>query len=120
MSSNKQKYLIATLVLFIIEIAIAKYILDTIIRPYIGDVLVVVLIYCFVKTFFDIEYIKAAVGVLLFAFAVEFLQYLNIVGMLGLSKNRFASIIVGNSFSWIDIGCYCIGILIVIGIEKMR
>ena len=120
MSSNKQKYLIATIILFIVEVVIAKYIHDAIIRPYIGDVLVVVLMYCFVKTLFDIECIKAAIGVLLFAFVVEFLQCINIVTKLGLAKNKFASIVIGNSFSWVDIVCYCIGILAVIGIEKMR
>ena len=40
-------YLAASIIVFIIELIIALYVHDRIIRPYIGDMLVVVLVYCF-------------------------------------------------------------------------
>ncbi len=38
-------YLAASIIVFIIELIIALYVHDRIIRPYIGDMLVVVLVY---------------------------------------------------------------------------
>ena len=43
--------LAASIIVFIIELIIALYVHDRIIRPYIGDMLVVVLVYCFVRVF---------------------------------------------------------------------
>ncbi|MFT5385169.1 MAG: hypothetical protein ACI81W_002574, partial [Saprospiraceae bacterium] len=39
-----------TAFLFLIEVGIAVFIQDRIIRPYIGDLLVVILIYCFIRS----------------------------------------------------------------------
>ena len=44
-------YLAASIIVFIMELIIALYVHDRIIRPYIGDMLVVVLVYCFVRVF---------------------------------------------------------------------
>ena len=44
-------YLAASIIVFIIELIIALYVHDRIIRPYIGDTLVVVTVYCFVRVF---------------------------------------------------------------------
>ena len=42
-------YGLCCMVLFSIETLIALYVHDTVIRPYVGDMLVVVLVYCFVR-----------------------------------------------------------------------
>lgn len=108
------KYLIASIVLFITEVLIALYVHDKIIRPYIGDVLVVILIYCCINSITVFNKIKVGFWVLLFAFLIEFLQCLNLVGILGLEKNKIACVVIGNSFSWIDIMCYVTGMLLVL------
>ena len=59
-----------------------------------------------------------AVFVLLFAFGVETLQYLNIVDKLGLQNSKIARTVIGTSFSWIDILTYIIGISIVLLVEN--
>ncbi len=114
---NKQ-YFYLTLLLFVIEIIIAKYVHDDFIRPYIGDMLVVMLIYCFVKIFISSKVIPTAIGVLLFSYIIEVLQYFKIVNILGLQQYKMARIIIGTSFSWADIFMYTIGICLVIFIEK--
>jgi Protein of unknown function (DUF2809) len=114
-----KKYLIATAILFLVEVLIAVFIHDTIIRPYIGDLLVVVLLYCFVKSFVRVSVLNAAIGVLLFSYLIEFLQFLNIVERMGLSKIKLARIIIGTSFSWEDIAAYTVGFLIVLLCEKL-
>ncbi|MEO0045416.1 MAG: hypothetical protein RL705_607 [Bacteroidota bacterium] len=113
-----RNYWLLTLLLFSIEIAIALFVHDNFIRPYIGDVLVVILIYCFVKSFLKVSVYKAAMAVLLFAFGIEILQYLVIVEKLGLQNNRLARIVIGTSFSWEDILAYLAGIVIVIVFER--
>ncbi len=113
-------YFFLTLFLFAIEIYIAKYIHDDVIRPYIGDMLVVILIYCFVKSFIATKVLPKAFAVLLFSYLIETLQYLKIVNILGLQKYKLARIIIGTSFSWADILMCSIGIAIVIVVEKTR
>ncbi|AWH85900.1 DUF2809 domain-containing protein [Flavobacterium album] len=120
MFTFKRNYFIITILLFVIEVVIALYVHDRIIRPYIGDVLVVILIYCFIKSFFRVPETPVAIGVLLFAFLVETLQYLKIIEVLGLQDSKFFRTVIGTSFAWMDILTYIIGIAIVIIVEKSR
>ena len=107
------------LYLFIIEVLIALYIHDKIIRPYIGDVIVVMLLYCFIKSFFNTKVDPTAIFVLIFAFGIETLQYFNSIEILGLQNNIVARNVIGTSFAWIDIVCYIVGIAIVLVVEKI-
>jgi hypothetical protein len=118
MPTFNKKYFGLTILIFGIEVLIALYVHDTIIRPYIGDVLVVILIYCFIKSFFKLPVLSVAVFVLLFSFGVEFLQYLNIVEKLGLQNSKIARTVIGTSFAWIDLVCYTVGIIIILIAEK--
>lgn len=111
------KYLILTIILFFTELAIALFVEDTIIRPFVGDALVVCLIYCFLRIFLQADYWKIALGVLLFAFAIETLQYFNYVKLLGLEKNRILSTALGKTFSWKDFIAYFGGFLLIILLE---
>ena len=113
-----KNYFSFTILIFIIEVLIALYVNDNFIRPYLGDVLVVILIYCFIKSFLKLAVLPVAVFVLLFSFTIEFLQFLNIVDKLHLEKSKLARTVIGTSFSWIDMLTYIIGIAIVILIEK--
>jgi hypothetical protein len=107
-------YFFAFLFLLITEIFIALYVHDQIIRPYIGDLLVVILLYCFIKSFVASAVFQTAVAVLIFAFAVEALQYIGIVQKLGLQDSKTAGIILGSSFDWKDMLAYTIGILLLL------
>ncbi len=118
MLSFNKHYFLLTIIFLAIEIGIALYLHDAIIRPYVGDVLVVILIYCFVKSFLNVSVSKAAIGVLLFAFLIETLQYVAIVEKLRLQDNRLARTVIGTSFSWEDILAYIFGIASVVGVEK--
>ena len=114
-----KRYFLLFLLLFVIEILIALYVHDTFIRPYFGDVLVVILIYCFVLSFLIVSKIKTSICVLLFAFGIELTQYFNLVQHLGLQKCKLANVVMGNSFSVQDLACYVAGIVSVILIEKL-
>ncbi|NEZ55812.1 DUF2809 domain-containing protein [Leptolyngbyaceae cyanobacterium CCMR0082] len=104
--------------LLITEIYIGIFIKDDFIRPYMGDFLVVILIYAFVRAFFKYSINLTAIGVLLFSFLVEILQHFNIVDVLGLGSSRLARTVIGTSFSWEDFIAYSLGIIIVLVSEK--
>jgi len=114
---NKNYFGLAIL-FFCIEVLIALFLNDSVIRPYLGDVLVVILIYCFLKSFLQLPVLTAAIFVLIFSFAIEFLQFLNIVEILQLEKSKIARTVIGTSFSWIDLLTYVVGIAIAIIVEK--
>jgi hypothetical protein len=112
------KYFLAALLLFFTEVFIAIYVKDSYIRPYGGDFLVVIFLYCLLKSFFKIPVKNAIIGVLLFAFLIEGLQYLELVKLLGLQHNQIASVILGSHFEWLDILIYSLGGLVVFLVEK--
>lgn len=107
-------------IIFVVEVLIALFIKDRFIRPYFGDVLVVILMYSFVHAFFRFPWKWVACGVLLFSFLIEFLQYVNFVEILGLHRSAFARTVMGTSFAWNDILAYIAGILIVVLTEYWR
>ena len=106
--------------LLMIEIIIALYFHDRIIRPYVGDLLVVILIYCFCKSFLNTPVLATAIAVLLFAYFIELLQYLNFVKFIGLQNSKIANTIFGYSFEWIDMLAYTVGIGVVLMFESLK
>ncbi|HEY0459159.1 MAG TPA: DUF2809 domain-containing protein [Pyrinomonadaceae bacterium] len=112
------KYLLLAIILFLAEVLIALFVKDSLIRPFLGDVLVVVLIYCFVRIFLNVNYRRAAIGVLIFACVIEVLQYFDYVKLLGLEQNRVLSVAMGRTFEWLDFAAYATGFLIIIAAEK--
>jgi hypothetical protein len=111
-------YFAFTIFLFLLETVIALFVHDNFIRPYFGDFLVVMLLYCFLKSFLNVSVWAAAGLVLLFSFAIETAQYFNMVEKLGLEHYKIAKVVLGNSFAWMDLLAYVLGILAVISIEK--
>ncbi|MDE6209963.1 MAG: DUF2809 domain-containing protein, partial [Lachnospiraceae bacterium] len=120
---NKMKkraaYFIIFIFLLIIEILIALYIHDNFVRPYIGDVLVVILIYTFLRTFIPDKIKLMPLYIFIFAVVVEILQYFRIVEILGFQNNIFMSVLIGSVFDIKDIICYGIG-CIILGIYELH
>jgi hypothetical protein len=120
MITFRKQYFILALSLFLIEVLIALFLHDRIIRPYVGDFLVVILIYCFIRSFINAPVLPTAVGVLIFAYAIESLQYVDLIGRLGLRDSRIANVVLGNYFEWTDIVAYTLGIVTVLLVENLR
>ncbi|GEM50958.1 DUF2809 domain-containing protein [Empedobacter brevis] len=114
---DKKSFIIAVFT-FLIEVIIALFINDKIIRPFVGDILVVVFMYYFIKAFINTKTINIAIFTLIFSFIIEILQYFKFVEIIGLGHNKAARIIIGTSFSWIDLLCYFIGFLLLFFIDK--
>ena len=107
-------YFLLTLVLFAVEIFIGARLHDAIIRPYGGDYLVVIWLYCLVRSFWDWPVWKVAVSVLLFSYGIEVLQYFGMADRLGFREGSLGRTLLGSYFSWTDIFCYTLGIITVI------
>lgn len=118
MKFNKN-YFFLTLILFFTEVFIALFVTDNFVRPFVGDTLVVILIYCFARSFLNFSYWKIALGVLVFAFVIEILQYFHFVRLIGFEKNRIVATALGKTFSWFDLLAYLAGFLIIIAVEKI-
>lgn len=106
------KYLISFIILFIVEVIIALFINDKIIRPYIGDILVIILMYTFIRIFIRKEVRLLSIYLFVFATFVEVMQYFNILEIVGLENNKVLSVVFGSVFDMKDILCYLIGSII--------
>lgn len=116
----QKNYFVIALFLFLLLVFIARYIRDSFIRPYGGDLLVVIFLYCLVRSFFTIPVKKAIFWVLLFSFLIEGLQYLQIIKHLGLEKNTVAVAILGSHFEWLDLLLYSAGGFLVLAAEMKK
>jgi len=115
-----KNFLIAVLI-FLIEILIATKLKDIFfIRAFLGDVFVVMLMYYFIKAFFDFNSKKLIVGIFIFSCLIEFAQYFHFAEFMGLKENRVMMIVLGNSFSWLDILCYFAGCVVLFLISKIK
>lgn len=114
MSNKKRKYLLIFLILLIVETIIAVFIKDSIIRPYVGDILVVILMYAFIRGIIEKPIKFLPVYLFVFSSSVEVAQYFHLVNVLHLQDNKILSTIIGTSFDKKDILCYLVASVILI------
>lgn len=113
-------YLLSAVVIFTIELCIALFVRDRFIRPYFGDVLVGILLWCAVRVILPKRPAFLSPIVLAFCFFVEFLQAIHIVELLSLEHIPFFVTLIGNSFSAADLVCYAGGMLPLFFIEWVQ
>lgn len=105
----RTSYAVGTLLLIIIEVLIALFVHDSFVRPYLGDALVVIAVYCAVRIIVPTGCKFLPLFVFIFAVCVEVLQYFDIVALLGFENNIFMKTLIGSSFDVKDIACYAAG-----------
>ena len=115
-----KSFLIAIFI-FVVEVLIATELKNIFfVRAYLGDVFVVMLMYYLIKAFFDFNPTKLIVGIFIFSCLIEFAQYFHFGELLGFQDNRIVMIMLGNSFSWLDILCYFAGCVILFLITNIK
>ncbi len=107
--NHQAVYLLVFFLLLLAEICIACFVRDNFVRPYVGDVLVTVLLCCLCRALFP--GFAPAGPIFLLAAAVEGLQWLGLAQRLGLQGTALG-IILGSTFDWKDILCYGLGCLL--------
>ena len=112
---SRLPYIIGFVLLVAAEVCIGVFYFNFFIRAYIGDVIVVWVLYCLFRSFVPKKFSSygVALGILAFSFAVEFLQKLRIADVLGI-ENQFLRIIIGTSYAPEDLLCYAEGTAVTI------
>lgn len=110
-------YLVLTLLILLVEICIAAFLSEGFIRHTFGDFLVVILIFCGIRSFIEANPVYIAIGVLAFAFVVEFSQLYNLLDHLQLRHHKVATIILGSTFHISDLIAYTFGTLTILAID---
>ncbi len=113
-------YLIIALIIFLVEVCIAYFLKTGFIRHTLGDYLVVMLVYCFIKGITNLSVITSALLTFCIAFSVEFLQLTPILEVANLKQYKIARIIFGTTFSVSDLVAYSAGVITILIIEYYR
>lgn len=114
----KKTYFALFLTLLLIEICIAYFLKTGFIRHTFGDFLVVIMLYCFLRSFMNIKPIYLALFVLFVSFLIEFLQLTSFLEWLNLHDNYLAKTILGSTFHVSDLVAYTLGVVTIIIVES--
>lgn len=108
-------YIIGFVLLTAVEVCIGIFYFSHFIRSYLGDVIIVWVLYCLFRSFVPkkLNSYGIALGILVFSFAVEFLQKAHIADLLGV-ENKLLRIIIGTSYATEDLWCYVAGTAVTI------
>lgn len=98
-------------VLFAVEIIIGLYVHDQFVRPYIGDMLVVVLLWALVRMIIPFRAIWLSGAIYVFAVLVELSQMIPLVDFLEI-ENRLIRVLMGTSFAVGDLFAYAAGCIV--------
>lgn len=113
-------YALAALIVFAVEVLIALYLNDGLIRPYVGDVLAVVLVYLAVRAATPLRITPALAAALALAVVIELGQRVHVLALVGLEDNRLARTVLGGMFDPKDFIAYAAGGLMVMLGERVR
>jgi Protein of unknown function (DUF2809) len=108
-----KRYLGLFVALLAVEVFIALVVHDRVVRPFVGDVLVVILIYCFVRIFPRTRVTPTVLAVFVFACAIEVSQAFDLVKRLHVEHIAVLRVALGTHFDPFDFVAYAIGSLIV-------
>jgi len=115
---SRSSYLIAAIVLFGLEVFIALFVRDAFVRPYIGDVLAIALVYTALRAVAPLSLSSALATTLAIAVLIEVAQAAKLLSALGLGENRLARIVFGGSFDWLDLLAYAAGGIMIVLVER--
>jgi hypothetical protein len=112
----RKKLIYVSLSLFLFILCILIVVLfssNSFIRGFLGDAVIVMLLFCGAKSLRDFDSLWLCVGITIFAYLIEFSQYLKIIPLLGFQENFFTRIVFGSVFDPLDLLAYTIGGIII-------
>jgi Protein of unknown function (DUF2809) len=112
-------YALAALAIFAIEVVIALFVRDAFVRPYVGDLLAVILVYAALRAATPLNLASAVVATLSIALTIEIAQAFDLLGKLGLGGNEVAQIVLGGAFDVLDVLAYACGVVLIFVTEAM-
>ncbi|WP_185430802.1 ribosomal maturation YjgA family protein [Aeromonas jandaei] len=113
------KYIVSFTVNLIVVLLIGFYGASWFWRVFLSDVIIVVLLFSFLKMLTPASTLKVSLSVLAFSYLVEISQYFNLVEFLGVN-NKAIRIFIGTHFDWLDLIAYivCFFICLFVGIKS--
>ncbi len=112
MRSINRNYFFITVLLLLLEIAIAQFFKDYFIRGFLGDVVVIPLLYYFIRFFLQKNIKRLKEYIVLVAFCVEFIQYSKIIEQFTIHSSLL-KIVLGSTFDTWDLLAYCLGYILI-------
>lgn len=113
------KYFGWLIIMIGIEISIALFSHDPILRGFLGDSFSVILLYAFLRSFFSISSLWAGNMSLMVAFVIELLQFIKFSEIIGF-KSGFFRVALGSTFDPKDFLAYVVGYGIIFLLEKLN
>jgi len=96
--------------IFIVEVLIALYVHDWLIRPYGGDVLAALLVYVGFRVFIHrTSSLRLAIAAFATGACLEIFQACQLPERLGLTHNAILRVAIGTTFQWGDLLAYAMG-----------
>ena len=114
----RKAYAVAAIFLFVVEVVIALFVRDWFVRPYLGDVLAVMLVYAVLRAATPLGVASALGFALGIALVIEVAQAFNLLGALGLADNQFPRFVLGGAFDMLDMAAYLAGGVVVVAVES--
>ena len=112
-------FLVVAVLILAVEIYIAVCVNGGFVRHYLGDVLVVILLYVLVRAIFSVTPSNLALKIFTFAAALELAQYFGAVQILGI-ENKILKVMIGGTFDLADLLCYAVGCVLAGVYEKFE
>ncbi|OGX91263.1 hypothetical protein BEN49_20525 [Hymenobacter coccineus] len=116
----RRGYFLLASLLFGVEAAIAAFAHDALLRPYGGDLLATVMLYCLLRSFWAAPAAHTIWAALLISYGIEAAQAAHLLAHLGLAHSAAARLVLGSQFEWGDVLAYTLGALLVAGVERRR
>jgi len=111
-------YALAAVLLFAVEVLIALFVRDAFVRPYLGDVLAVILVFAGIRAVIAAGPWTAAAIALSIAVVIEFGQLIGILDILGLARHQWLRIVLGTGFDVKDLLAYGAGALLAVWLDR--
>jgi len=106
--------------LLALEIMIDRFAHDQFVRPYVGDFLATILLYCLLKSVWPAPDRRVALAALLTSYAIEAAQLVHALQWLGWQHSPLARLLLGSQFEWGDVLAYTLGAAVVLAAERWR
>jgi len=116
----RTNYALAAVIVFLIEVAIAAFVHDALVRPYLGDSLAVVLVFLAIRAITPLGPRRSLAAAFAIACAIETGQGFHLADLLGLGRVRIARVVLGTGFDPVDFLAYAGGTVAVLIAESTR
>ncbi|WP_421276967.1 DUF2809 domain-containing protein [Aeromonas veronii] len=107
----KRKFLFIFISSLAVVLGIGFYAEGAFWRGFLGDVMIVILLFSFFNVMVIQPAWRGAIAALILSFVAETFQYFHLVDFLGI-ENKFIRVVVGTHFDWLDIIAYTLGFFI--------